>query len=83
LRDESFAILGVDVPLVRMPVAPGRNIAILVEVAARNQLLKERGYHSARRFAERVDGEIAGSPRRKATAARRVARAARRVRRLS
>jgi len=51
-----------------MPVAPGRNIAILVEVAARNQLLKERGYDAARRFAERVDelieaggdGEAAG-----------------------
>jgi HPr kinase/phosphorylase len=55
LRDEKFLILGVEVPLIRMPVAPGRNIAILVEVAARNQLLKERGYDAARRFAERVD----------------------------
>ena len=55
LHDEKFLILGVEVPLLRMPVAPGRNIAILVEVAARNQLLKERGYDAARRFAERVD----------------------------
>jgi hypothetical protein len=44
LHDEQFPILGVDVPLIRMPVAPGRNIAILVEVARRNHLLKERGY---------------------------------------
>lgn len=58
LRDEQFLILGVEVPLIRMPVAPGRNIAILVEVAARNQLLKERGYDAARRFAERVDEMI-------------------------
>jgi HPr kinase/phosphorylase len=58
LRDERFLILGVDVPLVRMPVAPGRNIAILVEVASRNQLLKERGYDAARRLAERVDRMI-------------------------
>ena len=33
-------ILGIAVPLVVMPVAPGRNIAMLVEVAARNQLLR-------------------------------------------
>jgi len=38
-----------------MPVAPGRNIAILVEVAARNQLLRSRGHHAARALAERLD----------------------------
>jgi HPr kinase/phosphorylase len=58
LVNERLAILGVDVPLVRMPVAPGRNIALLVEVASRNQLLKERGYDAARRLAERVDAMI-------------------------
>ena len=61
LRDETFLILGVEVPLVRMPVAPGRNIANLVEVAARNQLLREGGYDAAKRFVERVD-ELVGSP---------------------
>ena len=40
LDDEFYEILGLRVPLIRMPVAPGRNIAILVEVAARNQLLR-------------------------------------------
>jgi HPr kinase/phosphorylase len=55
LRDETFKVLGVALPLIRMPVAPGRNIAILVEVAARNQLLKERGYDAARLFVDRVD----------------------------
>lgn len=66
LRDERFLILGVEIPLIRMPVAPGRNVAIVVEVAARNQLLKERGYDAARRFAESVDAMIeadAASPR--------------------
>jgi len=42
------------VPLVRMPVAPGRSIATLVEVAARNELLKARGYHPARELTERL-----------------------------
>jgi HPr kinase/phosphorylase len=59
LREERYPILGMEPPLVRMPVAPGRNLAILVEVAARNQLLKARGYDAARRFAEQVDEMIA------------------------
>jgi serine kinase of HPr protein (carbohydrate metabolism regulator) len=57
-----------------MPVGPGRNIALLAEVAARNQLLREGGYDAARRFVERVD-EMVGSPpaprRRRAAAGRR------------
>jgi HPr kinase/phosphorylase len=63
LRDETFLILGVEVPLVRIAVAPGRNIALLVEVAARNQLLREGGYDAARRFVERVDELVASPPR--------------------
>ncbi len=58
LRNESLDILGLPLPLIRMPVAPGRNIALLVEVASRNQLLKDRGYDAARRLAERVDALI-------------------------
>ncbi len=90
LRDEKFLILGVEVPLLRMPVAPGRNIAILVEVAARNQLLKERGYDAARRFAERVDEIMAArtagvaaraGPARRAATRRRASLRARRARR--
>jgi HPr kinase/phosphorylase len=64
LSAEKVSMLGVDVPLIRMPVAPGRNIALLVEVASRNQLLKERGYDAARRLAERVDALIEGKEER-------------------
>ncbi len=67
LSAEKFLVLGVEVPLARMPVAPGRNIALLVEVAARNQLLREGGYDAARRFVERADELVApgrGSSRR-------------------
>jgi HPr kinase/phosphorylase len=57
--DESFyELLGVRIPMIRMPVAPGRNVAILVEVAARNQLLRARGHHAARKLAERLDREL-------------------------
>jgi HPr kinase/phosphorylase len=58
LEDAFFEILGVKIPLIRMPVAPGRNIAILVEVAARNQLLRARGHHAARLLADRLDAAL-------------------------
>jgi HPr kinase/phosphorylase len=51
-------ILGVQIPLVTMPVAPGRNLAMLVEVAARNQLLRSRGRHAARLLAERLERRL-------------------------
>ena len=54
LDDHRHELLAVRVPLIRMPVAPGRSIATLVEVAARNQLLKARGYHPARELTDRL-----------------------------
>jgi HPr kinase/phosphorylase len=51
-------ILGIAVPLVVMPVAPGRNLAMLVEVAARNQLLRSRGRHAARELADRLERRL-------------------------
>ena len=57
--DETYyETLGVRVPMIRMPVAPGRNLAILVEVAARNQLLRYGGHNSARRLADRLDEQL-------------------------
>lgn len=54
-------ILGIDIPEVRIPVAAGRNLAVLVEVAVRNHTLKLRGIHSSSEFAERqrraMDGD--------------------------
>ena len=55
LEDHSEEILGLKVPRVTMPVAPGRNIAILVEVAARNQILRTRGHHAARLLVDRLN----------------------------
>ena len=63
LDEQLYDVLGTRIPMIRMPVAPGRNVSILVEVAARNQLLKERGYHAARRFVEQVDQMMAKRPR--------------------
>ena len=58
LDETHYETIGVRVPMIRMPVAPGRNLAILVEVAARNQLLRYGGHHSARRLADRLDEQL-------------------------
>jgi HPr kinase/phosphorylase len=62
LDDAYFELLGLRVPLIRMPVAPGRNLAILVEVAARNQLLRVRGNNAARELAARLEAQLQGQP---------------------
>ena len=48
LQDEEIEIMGVRVPHQLMPIKPGRNLAIIVEVAARNLSLKRTGYNAAR-----------------------------------
>ncbi len=58
LDDSFFDLLGLRIPLIRMPVAPGRNLATLVEVAARNQLLKTRGIYAARNLAARLEAQL-------------------------
>ena len=68
LDDQFQTLLGLSVPLIRMPVAPGRNLAILVEVAARNQLLRARGINAARELAARLDASLL--PERAAAAGR-------------
>src|ERR1051325_10723415 len=50
-----YEILGIKVPFIRMPVAPGRSLGVLVEVAARNQLLRTRGLNAARDLANRLE----------------------------
>ena len=59
LDEAHYETVGVRVPMLRMPVAPGRNLAILVEVAARNQLLRNGGHNAARRLVDRLDAELA------------------------
>ncbi len=59
IAGETFELLGVSKPYVRLPVASGRNLALLVEIAARNHLMKLQGYDSAREFTRRIDEQIA------------------------
>jgi len=54
IEDRTMNILGINVPYIVLPVRSNRNIATIVEVAARNQLLKLKGFHSARAFQKNI-----------------------------
>jgi HPr kinase/phosphorylase len=56
---ESQKILGVDVPKISIPVAPGRNIATLIELACKVIMLKQKGYHAAREITKNLDSALA------------------------
>jgi HPr kinase/phosphorylase len=63
LEEKTYELLGVELPLQTIPIRQGRNITTIVEVAARNQLLKEMGYHSAVEFEERLEQRMAETAR--------------------
>jgi HPr kinase/phosphorylase len=55
---QMFTILGVDIPLVKLPIFPGKNVTVIAEVIALNYLLKHYGYDAAKEFAQRLDSVI-------------------------
>ena len=59
-------ILGTPLPYIRMPVASGRNLSILVEIAARNHVLKVQGHFSAHEFARQLEEQLERKRGRKA-----------------
>jgi HPr kinase/phosphorylase len=58
LDDQNIAILDVEVPLVKLPIFPGKNVTVITEVIALNYLLKHYGYDAAKEFAKRLEGMI-------------------------
>ena len=60
--ERTTSILGLEIPHLSIPVRPGRNLGSIIEVAARNFLLKGMGYHSARDFQERLLARIESRP---------------------
>jgi len=54
LDEETIPIIDTDVPLVTIPVRPGRNLAVIVEVAAMNYRLKRMGYNAALQFTNKL-----------------------------
>ncbi len=54
LDDKKTTILGVEIPQIRIPVSPGRNLAVIIEVAALSQRLRHRGYFAAEVFNQKL-----------------------------
>ena len=48
LRERRYKLFGINLPYLKLPVKTGRNMATLIEVAARNQMLKNKGVYTAR-----------------------------------
>jgi len=54
VEQKTTDILGVEVPSLHLPVTPGRNLAVLIEVASLNQQLKSQGIFSAKEFSQKI-----------------------------
>lgn len=54
LENESIEILGLDIPSLTIPVKPGRNLAVIIEVAAMNSRQKKLGYNAAQDLLKRL-----------------------------
>ena len=54
LKEEKYRLLGIDLPLVRIPVSPGRNASAIVELAVRNHILKKEGINTARHLDDKI-----------------------------
>ena len=60
LDDEKIEILGLEVPMITIPVKPGRNLAIILEIAAMNSRQKRMGYNTAEEFNKKLMAHMAG-----------------------
>ncbi|MEW6269632.1 MAG: HPr(Ser) kinase/phosphatase [Thermodesulfobacteriota bacterium] len=58
LEDRHATLLGVEIPYLQIQLRAGRDVATIIEVATRNQILKMRGIHGARRFVASVDRNV-------------------------
>ena len=61
MENEYLNILGVDIPTITIPVKPGRNLAIILEVAAMNNRQKKMGYNAAQELMQRL-GMVSPEP---------------------
>ncbi len=59
LNQDTTSIMGVEVPLINLPITPGKNITVIAEVIAMNYLLRHYGYDAAEAFQEKVKKHIA------------------------
>ena len=62
LEEHYVDLLGVKVPSVTIPVSPGRNLAVILEVAAMNNRQKRLGYNAAVEFSQQLDRRFEAAP---------------------
>ncbi|HXX67585.1 MAG TPA: HPr(Ser) kinase/phosphatase [Polyangiaceae bacterium] len=62
VEQRHYSILGTPVREVRVPVRPGRDMGSIIEMAARNELLRRGGRRTAEEFLERIEGHLASRP---------------------
>ena len=60
LDEETTDILGINVPSIVLPVCPGRNLSVVIEVAAMNNRQKRMGYNTAQEFNKRLMESMGG-----------------------
>lgn len=58
LDEEKMDILGIELPCITIPVKPGRNLAIIIEIAAMNNRLKKMGYNTAEEFNKKLMSQL-------------------------
>ena len=58
IDDQNFDILGIKIPAITIPVKPGRNLAIILEIAAMNNRQKKMGYNTAEEFSKKLMGQM-------------------------
>ena len=58
LEEQTTNILGLEIPSITIPVKPGRNLAIILEIAAMNNRQKKMGYNTAEEFNKKLMGQM-------------------------
>lgn len=60
IEEKYTDIMGISVPTMTIPVQPGRNLAVIIEIAAMNRRLKKMGYNTAKEFNDRLLEQMKG-----------------------
>jgi HPr kinase/phosphorylase len=71
IDQQTHEILGVKIPFIQLPVRPGRSLTTVIEVAARNHLLKLKGFYSAKEFQAKLTRQLLWGEKEKARGGRR------------
>lgn len=67
LEESLIDILGVEIPTVRLPIYPGKNVTVISETIALNYLLRTYGYNASKEFADRLTDEMSRRQQQKLT----------------